>query len=67
MKTFTFYWLDGKRDVLIGSNSADALNRAGYGQGAISALDFWCEGDNQEYAFIAGHWEKEATCQQMPK
>ena len=49
MKKFTFYWLDGKRSVLEGAGPADALNKAGYGQGAIAALDFHAEGDNDEY------------------
>lgn len=39
--TWTFYWLDGKREVLAGETAADALNRAGYGRGAIAALDFY--------------------------
>jgi len=49
MKTFTFYWLTGKKEVLEGNNEAHALNEAGYGQGATRALDFWARGDNKDY------------------
>ena len=38
---FRFYWLDGKVEELRGRGAADALNRAGYGNGALRALDFW--------------------------
>lgn len=38
---FRFHWLDGKVEELRGHGAADALNRAGYGQGAIRALDYW--------------------------
>jgi len=46
---YTFYWLDGKRDVFKGKTPADALTQAGYGGGALAALDFHCPGDNNEY------------------
>lgn len=45
----TIYWRDGKRDVLPGHNGANALGRAGYGHGAVSAVDFICDGENNEY------------------
>lgn len=54
MKTeskFTFFWRDGKREVLAGSDAADALSRAGYGGGALRALDFHAKGDNDEYEY----------------
>ncbi|WP_280412625.1 hypothetical protein [Nocardia asiatica] len=47
-KSWTFYWLTGQREVLPGSTAADALNRAGYGAGAIRALDFFAEGDRDD-------------------
>lgn len=50
-KTFTFYWLTGRRQVLRGFDAADALNGAGYSGGAARALDFCADGDNAEY-----HW-----------
>jgi len=61
IKIFTFFWLDGKRDVLQGRNTADALNRAGYGQGAVAALDFWTNGDDHDYQWNEANrkWIKE--------
>lgn len=49
MKKFTFYWLTGKREVLEGTDPANAMNEAGYGQGAVAALDFHANGDNNDY------------------
>lgn len=56
MKTFTFFWLGGKRDVLPGETPEDAMNKAGYGQGALKALDFHAEGDNQQYEWSGNSW-----------
>lgn len=53
MKKFTLYWRDGKRQVVEGSDPADAMNRAGYGGGAVAALDFYAEGDNHDYRWDA--------------
>ena len=33
MKTFTFYWLDGKRSAFKGTDPANALSSAGFGGG----------------------------------
>ena len=57
---FTFFWLDGKREVLEGNSPADAANKAGYGGGAIQALDFWEPGDNNDYIWIKEEriWKK---------
>lgn len=38
MKVFTLFWLDGTREA--------AMNNAGYGAGALRALDFYAEGDD---------------------
>lgn len=46
---FTFYWRDGKRQLLNGRDAADALNRAGYGHGALRALDFYAPGVDRDY------------------
>jgi len=48
-KQFTFYWRTGKREVFFGRDPAEALNNAGYGGGAIRALDFYSAGDNHDY------------------
>lgn len=58
---FTVYWLDGKRDVLKGTDIADALNHAGYGHGALKALDFHCKGIDYDYEWIKGKWKRKGT------
>ena len=40
MRKYKFVWLDGKEEILEGESPADAANRAGYGAGAIRALDY---------------------------
>jgi hypothetical protein len=54
--TYTFFWLTGKREVLVGIDPANALTRVGYGQGALRALDFYAEGDNNGYEWTDGNW-----------
>jgi len=56
MKTYTFYWLAGDREVFEGSDPADALNKAGYSNGAVRALDFYAEGDDDRYVWLNGKW-----------
>lgn len=53
MKTFTLYWLDGKREVVKGENISQACANAGYSAGAIRALDFYEEDDNKNWK-----WDK---------
>lgn len=57
---WTFYWLDGTREVLTGETAVDALNGAGYGRGALGALDFHAEGDRDDYVWnpAARTWNK---------
>ena len=43
MKTFILHWLDGSTEEVIGTDIANAFARAGYGGGAINALDHWEE------------------------
>lgn len=49
MEKFTLYWRDGKREVVEGYDCADAMTRAGYGGGAVRALDFYATGDCDRY------------------
>ena len=51
---FRLYWLDGKTEVITGTNVADAMNNRGYGRGALAALDFYQAGEEQTY-----EWDKE--------
>lgn len=55
-KQFTLFWLNGKREVVIGATVDDAMNRAGYGGGALRALDFFAEGDNHDWEWRDKNW-----------
>jgi hypothetical protein len=54
VKQFTLYWLDGKHQVVTGETIEQAFTTAGYGAGALKAVDFYIDGDNHEY-----DWNKE--------
>lgn len=43
MKYFTYilHWLSGKTEEIEGLSIADAFMRAGYGGGALAALDYY--------------------------
>lgn len=58
-QNFTLYWRTGKRDVFAGRNISDAFRRAGYGGGAIRALDFYADGDDDKYAWntVTKEWD----------
>ncbi len=47
-KLFEFIWRDGKVDRGYGKDVADAFSRLGYGGGAISALDYHREVDEEK-------------------
>jgi hypothetical protein len=49
---FTLYWRGGKHEVIQGRTIAEAMTLAGYGGGAVRALDFYASGDNTEYKWI---------------
>lgn len=42
---WTLYWMTGDRQVVEGPDIATAMNCAGYGAGALAALDFYAKGD----------------------
>jgi hypothetical protein len=48
MKTFTLFWLTGDKEIVQGLDIADAVRRSGYGGGAMAALDFWSEGNDEK-------------------
>jgi hypothetical protein len=58
MITYIFYWLSGEYEILQGTSPANALSTAGYGQGALRALDFYEEGTVPTYEWIDGKWSK---------
>lgn len=62
MKTFTLFWLNGQRETVEGLNPADAMNRAGYGAGAVRALDFYAEGDRHDYEWKADPFGAMSWC-----
>ena len=57
---YTLYWRDGKSESVRGRDIADAMNRAGYGGGAVAALDFFGHGKTPTYYWNADRSEWEA-------
>ena len=51
MKLYTLYWRDGKRETVSGPTLAQAMTLAGYGGGAVRALDFYANGDDHNYTW----------------
>ena len=43
MKTYILHWLDGTTEEIEGNSISDAFTRAGYGAGALRALDYYEE------------------------
>ncbi|BEL38392.1 hypothetical protein [Mycobacteroides abscessus] len=43
MSLYEFHWRNGVSEELYGDSAADALVRAGYGSGALAALDYYEE------------------------
>lgn len=41
MKFFRLHWLHGEKSVVSGEDIADAFRQAGYGGGALGALDYY--------------------------
>lgn len=62
MATYTLYWRTGKRETVSGANPAQAMTLAGYGGGAVRALDFYVSGDNHDYEWSekTRSWDKKA-------
>jgi len=48
MKRFKIHWLDGKEQTIVGPNISDAFYRAGFGAGAVSAIDYYEEVTDEE-------------------
>lgn len=51
MKEFTFYWLNGSRSKSKGWSVEAAFSKLGYGMGALRVLDFFAEGEHDEYVY----------------
>jgi len=43
MTKYRLHWLSGKPEDVEGDSPANAMNRAGYGAGALPALDYYEE------------------------
>jgi hypothetical protein len=41
MNRYRFHWRDGTTNEGEGRDAADALNRLGFGRGAVAALDYY--------------------------
>ena len=52
--TYILYWRTGEYELVEGYDITNAIQNAGYGGGAINALDFYDNGPNVKYA-----WNKE--------
>lgn len=50
---YRLYWKDGKTEVVEGDSVTNAFVNAGYGNGAVAALDFFKLGKEQTY-----NWDK---------
>ncbi len=50
---YTLYWRDGRRTIVIGDTIEDAFSKAGYGGGAVGALDWYDEGVSETH-----RWDK---------
>jgi hypothetical protein len=56
LHTYTFFWLDGQREVLLGFTPQHAVKNAGYGGDALSVLGFWANGDNRDWDWTGSQW-----------
>ena len=54
LEYFTLYWVHGDRNVIKGQSIEDAFTRAGYGHGAVPALDWYDNGVTETH-----RWDKE--------
>jgi hypothetical protein len=60
---YTLFWRTGQREIVKGRNPAEAMTLAGYGGGAVRALDFYARGNNDEYAWnkITREWDAKTS------
>jgi hypothetical protein len=45
MKTYTLFWLTGRKELVKGDTIAQAMTSSGYSNGSTRALDFFANGD----------------------
>lgn len=56
LETYYFYWLDGTLETVKASNPSEALTKLGYGQGSLSALDFYSTKDSHKWDKVKSQW-----------
>jgi hypothetical protein len=58
LSMFTIYWRDGHRQLVSGTSVANAVHRAGYAIGALTAIEFFAPGDCRDYVWTkdTGEW-----------
>jgi hypothetical protein len=68
MKTNTYivYWLTGESTKITGKTPVGAFRKAGIGNGAVSAIDFYEEADEPTYAWVSGKWVPITQTEQTP-
>jgi len=49
MNTYILYWKDGTKQTIKGNTIGHAFTLAGYGHGAIRAVDFYSTNPNETY------------------
>lgn len=54
MLKYTFYWNDGRREILNGQNVFDALTKAGYTGCSLKNLAFYFPDENNDF-----YWDEE--------
>lgn len=62
---FVMYWKDGKRQEIEGSTISKAVAKAGYGTGALQALDFYAgcplgSAYDLSWEYVNKTWRKKA-------
>jgi hypothetical protein len=65
-KTFTLYWLDGKREFVTGPDIAKACTLAGYSNGAMRALDWYDTGASETDIYIKSEGEESRWVRRGP-
>lgn len=58
MKKFIVHWRDGSKKQIEGNDVLDAFTRAGYGDGAKQAVDYWERVEEPESEAVAEMTEK---------
>jgi hypothetical protein len=61
IKFFKLHWLTNEKEIIHGTSIADAFTKAGYGAGALRALDYYSEtipqSEIDDYKNKYPHWE----------